>query len=205
MDSPKHDYLFRIVMAGDSGVGKTNLLLRYTDSTFNFETKTTIGAQFSQKSILVDDKKIECQIWDTAGQERFHSITCTYFRGAVGAVLVYDVCNMASFTNTERWLRNLKELAEPDVVIMLVGNKSDLDNLRQVSVEDAQSFAQQNGVGFMETSALNGKNVSLAFEELAKKIYFLLQEKHRNTFGEKKGEKTVKVVFKGNSKKRKCC
>lgn len=205
MDSPKHDYLFRIVMAGDSGVGKTNLLLRYTDSTFNFETKTTIGAQFSQKSILVEDKKIECQIWDTAGQERFHAITCTYFRGAVGAVLVYDVCNMVTFKNTERWLKNLKELAEPDVVIMLVGNKSDLDNLRQVSVEDAQSFAQMNGVEFMETSALNGKNVNLAFEELAKKIYFLLQEKHRNTLGEKKTEKTVKVVFKGNSKKNKCC
>lgn len=205
METTKHDYLFRIVMAGDSGVGKTNLLLRYTDNTFNFETKTTIGAQFNQKSISVGKEIVDCQIWDTAGQERFHAITCTYFRGAVGAVLVYDVCNLNTFKNTERWLKNLRELAEPNVVIMLVGNKSDLENLRQVSIEDAQNFAQVNQIEFMETSALNGKNVSLAFEELAKKIYFLLQDKLKNETGEKKVEKNLKVVFKGNNNKKKCC
>ena len=210
MDKQSHDYLFRIVMAGDSGVGKTNLLMRYTENNFNFETKPTIGAQFSQKSIQVDDKRIECQIWDTAGQERFHAITCTYFRGAVGAVLAYDVCSKSSFSNTERWLKNLKDLAEPEVVIVLIGNKSDLENLREVSIEEAQSFAQSNGIEFMETSALNGSNVSLAFETLAKKIYFLREEKLRlEARGPRRAEgenKNHKVVLKAQGfKKKKCC
>jgi small GTP-binding protein len=209
MDRQAHDYLFRIVLAGDSGVGKTNLLMRYTEKTFNFETKTTIGAQFSQKSIQVDNKLIECQIWDTAGQERFHAITCTYFRGAVGAVLVYDVCNKTSFTNTERWLKNLKDLAEPQVVILLIGNKSDLSNLRQVSTEEGQVFAQSNEIEFIETSALNGKNVNMAFETLATKIYFLLETKLK--LGPKSKEKVKeenknhRVLLKNQGKKKKCC
>jgi Ras-related protein Rab-11A len=210
MEKSSHDYLFRIVMAGDSGVGKTNLLMRFTENNFNFETKTTIGAQFSQKSIQVENKNIECQIWDTAGQERFHAITCTYFRGAVGAALVYDVCSKSSFTSVERWLKNLKDLAEPEAVIILIGNKSDLENLRAVSVEEAQIFAQKNGIEFIETSALIGTNVSLAFESLARKIYFLKQEKLRNeakgTRKESNYEQNHKVVLKhSGSKRKKCC
>ena len=209
MDKQAHDYLFRIVMAGDSGVGKTNLLMRFTEQTFNFETKTTIGAQFSQKSIQVDNKRIECQIWDTAGQERFHAITCTYFRGAVGAVLVYDVCNKSSFSNTERWLKNLKDLAEPQVVIILIGNKSDLENLREVPTHEARAFAQNNEIEFMETSALSGQNVASAFEALAKKIYSLLSEKAklgaRGTRKDQEEDKNHRLVLKGQGSKRKRC
>ena len=181
MDSEDYDCLFRIVMVGDSGVGKTNLLGRYVVNEFSFETKTTIGAQFSQKFLNFDSKTIQAQIWDTAGQERFNSITQTYFRGAVGALLLYDICSSQSFQNVEKWMKSLKELAEPDVVIVLVGNKSDLVNLRQVSIEEGQVFAQKHNLEFIETSALKGENVTIAFENLIKKIYFLMNEKNKKT------------------------
>ena len=210
-ESIKPDYLFRIVMAGDSGVGKTNLLTQYTVKEFNFETKTTIGAQFSQKLINLDNKCIEAQIWDTAGQERFQSVTSTYFRGAVGALLVYDVCNTQSFQNAEKWVKMLKELAEPDVVIILVGNKSDLSSLRAVHCDDAQAFAQKNSLEFIETSALSGENVSIAFESLAKKIYFLMKEKSKHSDIEGPNNyrniesKPHKLISLSPKKKKSCC
>jgi Ras-related protein Rab-11A len=205
-----HDYLFRIVMVGDSGVGKTNLLSRYTVNDFNFETKTTIGAQFSNKVIPIDSHQVQLQIWDTAGQERYHSITSAYFRGASGALLVYDVCSTESFQSTEKWIKSLKELAEPDVVIVLVGNKSDLVNLKTVSCEDAQEFALKHSVEFIETSALNGQNVFVAFESLAKKIYFLKGEKNIKSkkdnpvYRENKSD-SYKLLFPEKNKKKSCC
>lgn len=205
MEATKSENLYRIVMAGDSGVGKTNLLMKYTENSFSFETKTTIGAQFQQKTLEIDGKKIVCQIWDTAGQERYQSITYTYFRTAVGAALVYDVTSTESFANIVKWLKALKEYAEPDAAIMLIGNKSDLNNVRTVSCEEAQSFAQKHGLDFIETSALSGDNVNKAFDDIAKKIYFISRLEKPLEKSSGTADNPVRLNLGKKEKKKKCC
>ncbi|XP_072965875.1 ras-related protein RABA1f-like [Typha angustifolia] len=166
-----YDYLFKVVLIGDSGVGKSNLLSRFTRNEFSLESKSTIGVEFATRSIKVDDKVVKAQIWDTAGQERYRAITSAYYRGAVGALLVYDVTRHVTFENVERWLKELKDHTDPSIVIMLVGNKADLRHLRAVSTEDAQAFAERENTIFMETSALESMNVENAFTEVLTHIY----------------------------------
>merc|ERR1712130_254203 len=126
----EYDYLFKVVLIGDSGVGKSNLLSRFTRNEFNLDSKSTIGVEFATRSIQVDNKTIKAQIWDTAGQERYRAITSAYYRGAVGALLVYDISKQVTFENVERWLNELRDHADNNIVIMLVGNKSYLKHLR---------------------------------------------------------------------------
>jgi Ras-related protein Rab-11A len=130
-----------VVLIGDSGVGKSNLLSRFTRNEFNLDSKSTIGVEFATRSIQVDAKTIKAQIWDTAGQERYRAITSAYYRGAVGALLVYDISKHQTFENVTRWLKELRDHADSNIVIMLVGNKSDLRHLRAVPTEDAKQFA----------------------------------------------------------------
>uniref|UniRef100_A0A8D2IX69 Ras-related protein Rab-25 n=1 Tax=Varanus komodoensis TaxID=61221 RepID=A0A8D2IX69_VARKO len=129
------------VLIGDSGVGKSNLLSRFTRNEFNLESKSTIGVEFATRSIQVDSKTVKAQIWDTAGQERYRAITSAYYRGAVGALLVYDIAKYLTYENAERWLKELQDHADTSIVIMLVGNKSDLRHLRAVPTDEAKSFA----------------------------------------------------------------
>ncbi|KAF3485600.1 hypothetical protein F2Q69_00055398 [Brassica cretica] len=150
----EYDYLFKVVLIGDSGVGKSNLLSRFTKNEFSLESKSTIGVEFATRSLNVDDKVIKAQIWDTAGQERYRAITSAYYRGAVGALLVYDVTRHSTFENVETWLKELRNHTDPNIVVMLVGNKSDLRHLVAVQTEDAKSFAEKESLCFMETSAL---------------------------------------------------
>ncbi|KAF9405184.1 Ras- protein yptc6 [Podila epigama] len=172
MSDEKYDYLCKVVLIGESSVGKTNMLSRFTQNQFNLESKSTIGIEFSTaKSIEIDGKVLKAQIWDTAGQERYRAITSAYYRGAVGALLVYDISNINSFQKLERWLGELQEHADSNTVIMLVGNKSDLKHLRAVSTEDAQAFAEDHKLMFMETSALDGSNIQLAFTQLLTEIH----------------------------------
>ncbi|KAK2498948.1 LOW QUALITY PROTEIN: hypothetical protein MC885_011528 [Smutsia gigantea] len=131
----------RVVLIGDSGVGKSNLLSRFTRNEFNLESKSTIGVEFATRSIQVDSKTIKAQIWDTAGQERYRAITSAYYRGAVGALLVYDIAKHLTYENVERWLKELRDHADSNIVIMLVGNKSDLRHLRAVPTDEARAFA----------------------------------------------------------------
>ncbi|KAL2475168.1 Ras-related protein RABA1d [Abeliophyllum distichum] len=154
-----YDYLFKVVLIGDSGVGKSNLLSRFTRDEFSLESKSTIGVEFATRSLNVDGKVIKAQIWDTAGQERSRAITSAYYHGAVGAFLVYDVTRHPTFENVERWLRELRDHTDPNIVVMLVGNKSDLRHLVAVSTEDGKSFAEKESLYFMETSALEATNV----------------------------------------------
>eukprot|EP00124_Ichthyophonus_hoferi_P002778 Ihof_evm5s205 gene=Ihof_evmTU5s205 len=163
MDSDVYDYLFKIVLIGDSGVGKSNLLSRFTRNQFSLETKSTIGVEFATRSIQIEGKTIKAQIWDTAGQERYRAITSAYYRGAVGALLVYDIAKHKTYENVQRWLTELRNHADSDIVIMLVGNKSDLKHLRSVPEEDARTYAEQEGLRFIETSALEATNVEDAF------------------------------------------
>ncbi|NWW00625.1 RB11B protein, partial [Machaerirhynchus nigripectus] len=133
--------LLSVVLIGDSGVGKSNLLSRFTRNEFNLESKSTIGVEFATRSIQVDGKTIKAQIWDTAGQERYRAITSAYYRGAVGALLVYDIAKHLTYENVERWLKELRDHADNNIVIMLVGNKSDLRHLRAVPTDEARAFA----------------------------------------------------------------
>ncbi|KAG1171780.1 hypothetical protein G6F70_003823 [Rhizopus microsporus] len=164
--SDDYDYLFKVVLIGDSGVGKTNLLGRFTRNEFNLESKSTIGVEFATRSIQVDSKVIKAQIWDTAGQERYRAITSAYYRGAVGALLCYDISKHSTFESVSRWLKELRDHADSNIVIMLVGNKSDLRHLRAVPTEEAKQFASENGLSFIETSALDATNVELSFQRI---------------------------------------
>lgn len=133
-----------MVLIGDSGVGKSNLLSRFTRNEFNLDSKSTIGVEFATRSIQVDSKTIKAQIWDTAGQERYRAITSAYYRGAVGALLVYDISKHQTYENVTRWLKELRDHADANIVIMLVGNKSDLRHLRAVPTDEAKAFASRS-------------------------------------------------------------
>nr|CAA98184.1 RAB11H [Lotus japonicus] len=173
-----YDYLFKVVLIGDSGVGKSNLLSRFTKNEFSLESKSTIGVEFATRSIRVDDKVVKAQVWDTAGQERYRAITSAYYRGAVGALLVYDVSRHVTFENVERWLKELRDHTDTNIVVMLVGNKADLRHLRAVSTEDSSGFLLNERTHFfMETSALESLNVENAFTEVLTQIYRVVSKK----------------------------
>jgi len=176
-EGSNYDYLFKIVLIGDSGVGKSNLLSRFTRNEFNLESKSTIGVEFATRSINVDGKTVKAQIWDTAGQERYRAITSAYYRGAVGALLVYDIAKHATYVNVTRWLKELRDHADSNIVIMLVGNKSDLKHLRAVPTEEAKSFSTENGLSFIETSALDASNVESAFQTILTDVYRIVSSK----------------------------
>ncbi|KAK9477638.1 ras family-domain-containing protein [Lipomyces japonicus] len=177
MAQDEYDYLFKVVLIGDSGVGKSNLLSRFTRDEFNIDSKSTIGVEFATRSISVDSKTIKAQIWDTAGQERYRAITSAYYRGAVGALLVYDISKNNTYENVTRWLKELRDHADSNIVIMLVGNKSDLKDLRAVPTDEAKNFAAENNLSFIETSALNSSNVEAAFQNILTEIYRIVSSK----------------------------
>lgn len=172
------DYLFKIVLTGDSEVGKSNLLSWFVRNQFNFESRSTTGVEFAIRTITVDDKRIKAQVWDTAGQSRYRAITAAYYRGAVGALLLYDVTKPSTFASVKRWAEELREHANPHIVTMLVGNKADLESLRTVTTEEAAAFAAENGMEFIETSALDASNVESAFETVLANIYHTQSSKH---------------------------
>lgn len=178
------DYLFKVVLIGDSGVGKSNLLSRFTRNEFNLETKSTIGVEFATRTISVDGKTLKAQIWDTAGQERYRAITAAYYRGAVGALLVYDISKHATYVNVTRWLKELRDHADSNIVIMLVGNKSDLKHLRAVPTEEAKAFSTENGLSFIETSALDASNVESAFQTILTDIFRIVSSKSLESSGD---------------------
>jgi len=170
---PDYDYLFILVLIGDSGVGKSCLLLRFADDKWTDSYISTIGVDFKIRTIELDQKTIKLQIWDTAGQERFRTISSTYYRGAHGIIVVYDVTNKVSFDNVTRWLSEIDKYAREGVNKLLVGNKSDHtqeDGQRQVSTEEGKQFAESKDIPFLETSARTGTFVDTAFLMMAHDI-----------------------------------
>ncbi|KAK7096118.1 ras-related protein Rab-11B-like [Littorina saxatilis] len=167
----QYDYIWKVVLVGDSGVGKTNLLSRFTRNEFNAESKSTIGVEFATRNVNIKGKMVRAQIWDTAGQERYRAITSVYYRGAVGALVVYDITKSQTFHNLDKWLEELKEHAESSARIMLVGNKTDLKHLRAITMDDGRALAEKNNFSFTETSALDSTNVGEAFNNLLVDIF----------------------------------
>ena len=208
------DFIFKVVFLGDSSVGKSNIISKYKLNEFNRNSKSTVGVEFYSKIITQNNKNIKIQIWDTAGQERFKSITKSYYKGAKGAIIVYDITRRATFENVQEWFKDTKTMGDnTHLVLMLVGNKCDLVNERQVSTEEGKKEAEMNGMAFMETSALDGTNITEAFELMAK----LITEKQmsignlglRDESPENKGDisnkaKTIEVNSKAGEKEN-CC
>ncbi|CBQ71863.1 hypothetical protein NDA18_003426 [Ustilago nuda] len=207
-----YDYLFKVVLIGDSGTGKSNLLSRFTRNEFSLESKSTIGVEFATRSISVDGKTVKAQIWDTAGQERYRAITSAYYRGAVGALLVYDIAKHPTYVNVSRWLKELRDHADSNIVIMLVGNKSDLRHLRAVPTDEAKAFAAENNLSFIETSALDASNVEQAFQNILTEIYRIVSNKALQSSDDvikPSGGETITVQPSaddgGQTKKNGCC
>ena len=166
------DIVYKVLLLGDSTVGKTCFLLRYCDKTFQDAHLSTIGLDYRLKSMTLKNKKnIKLQIWDTAGQDRFRAITKNYYKGANGIILIYDVTNLQTFENVKNWITQIREEANKNVVIFLAGNKADLpEESRAVQKEDGQKMAEEYNIPFQETSAKEGINVNETFQELVEKI-----------------------------------
>jgi len=168
-------YLFKYIIIGDTGAGKSCLLLQFTDHRFQPVHDLTIGVEFGARMVTIDNRQIKLQIWDTAGQESFRSITRSYYRGAAGALLVYDITRRDTFAHLTRWLEEARQNGNENMTIMLIGNKSDLEHRRQVSTDDGKKFAEENGLLFLETSAKTAHNVEEAFVKPAQQIYQKIQ------------------------------
>jgi Ras-related protein Rab-1A len=170
MHASEYDYLFKLLLIGDSGVGKSCLLLRFADDTYTESYISTIGVDFKIRTIELEGKTVKLQIWDTAGQERFRTITSSYYRGAHGIIVVYDVTDGDTFTNVKQWLQEIDRYASEGVNKLLVGNKSDLTSKKVVEYSVAKEFSDQLSIPFLETSAKNATNVEQAFLTMAKQI-----------------------------------
>ena len=166
-----YDMIFKIVLIGDSSVGKTNILSKYISDEYDPDTQATIGVELSTKNYTFDNNEVKVQIWDTAGQEKYRSITSSYYKGAHGCLLVYDITRKVTFENIDKWLAEIKLSSNNEINMVLIGNKCDLEDKREVSIEEAQNKAKLLNMAFMETSALNGTNVEKAFNELVNNVY----------------------------------
>ncbi|CAF1411717.1 unnamed protein product [Adineta ricciae] len=165
-----YEYLFKFLIIGSASTGKSCILHQFLENKFKEDITHTIGAEFGSKVINVNQKNVKLQIWDTAGQERFRSVTRSYYRGASGALLVYDIANRESYNAVANWLSDARSLASPNIVIILCGNKKDLDEQRQVTFDEASRFAEGNDLMFLETSAKTNENITESFLNCAQKI-----------------------------------
>ena len=207
MEKEPYDFLFKMILIGDSSVGKSNILLKYLKDQFDPNSRATVGVEFGTKNITLNNKKIKIQIWDTAGQERYRSITSAYYKGAKGAFIVYDITRKTTFENIDKWIADLKTNGDSNISIVLIGNKSDLEEKREVTKEEGLKKSQDCKTAFMETSALNGDNVHKAFDELIEQIYqnnsSLLEEEIDVEID--KGVNLNEENNENNKEKKSCC
>jgi small GTP-binding protein len=171
MEDDNYEMMFKVVLVGDSFVGKTNIMSKYLKNIFQADSKATVGVEFGSKQFNIEGHSINAQIWDTAGQERYKAITSAYYKGAKGAFVVYDITRKESFESIDKWVSDLKASADKKLTVVIIGNKSDLEDQRQVTKEQGQEKANQLEVAFMETSALSGDNLDKAFDMMINEVY----------------------------------
>ena len=200
-----HSYQFKYIIIGDAAVGKSCLMLNFIDKRFRSEHDLTIGVEFGSKIIDIKGTKIKLQIWDTAGSESFKSITRSYYRSAAGALLVYDITHRDSFNHLSEWLNEARFNGNPAMAITLVGNKLDLDDQRIISVEEGKRYAKDNGLDFLETSALTGHNVNEAFFNTGNSILSRVNDGSIDITSQNGGVTVKENPSKNNRQQGKCC
>ena len=205
--SDEYDYLFKLIIVGDTNVGKTNIMSKYIRDQFNINSKSTIGVEFGTKILTIDNKKIKAQIWDTAGQERYKSITSAYYKGAKGAFIVYDITNKFTFDSVDKWVQDLNSYGEKNLTLLLIGNKSDLEDKRQINKEVGEEKAKSFSLGFIETSALSGDNIDQAFDIMLKEVLkkYIVENDINNDEFEGGSGKNIELLKKSDKKKKGCC
>ena len=205
-DYEQEDYKIKIIVVGDSGVGKTNLINRFASDKFDINSKATIGVEFVYKTLKINKEVIKVEVWDTAGQERYRAITSSYYKGAKGAIIVYDITNEDSFNNVESWMNEVTKKGKTDMQFLLVGNKKDLINDRKVTEQKGIDKAKELNMNLFEASALEKTNVNEAFNYLVKEIYLnIRKEKNINTNNDEKIGQGGIELNKNKKKRKKCC
>ena len=207
-DEDNYEMMFKVVLVGDSFVGKTNIMSKYLKDEFHEDSKATVGVEFGSKQFTIEGHEIKAQIWDTAGQERYKAITSAYYKGAKGAFVVYDITRKSSFESIDKWVNDLTAAADKKITIVVIGNKSDLEDQRQIPKEKGEEKAAKLEVAFLETSAFSGENLDKAFELMMNEIYKKCHE-------EMLAENDLEIIEGGNdinlnkanenTEKKKCC
>ena len=205
-DYEQEDYKIKIIVVGDSGVGKTNLINRFASDKFDTNSKATIGVEFVYKTLKINKEVIKVEVWDTAGQERYRAITSSYYKGAKGAIIVYDITNEDSFNNVESWMNEVTKKGKTDMQFLLVGNKKDLINDRKVTEQKGIDKAKELNMNLFEASALEKTNVNEAFNYLVKEIFLnIRKEKNINTNNDEKIGQGGIALNTNKKKRKKCC
>ena len=210
MEDENYEMMFKVVLVGDSSVGKTNIMSKYLKNEFHEDSKATVGVEFGSKQFTIEGHSIKAQIWDTAGQERYKAITSAYYKGAKGAFVVYDITRKQSFDSVDRWINDLKAAADKKLSIIIIGNKCDLEDQRQVTKEQGEEKAKTNEVAFMETSAFSGENLDKAFEKMMNEVFKknheeMTSEGDTDIVGPSKDISLDKTKPKDAGEKKKCC
>ena len=207
-EDENYEMMFKVVLVGDSFVGKTNIMSKYIKNEFHEDSKATVGVEFGSKQFTVEGHSIKAQIWDTAGQERYKAITSAYYKGAKGAFIVYDVTRKQTFDSVEKWVNDVTAVADKKITIILIGNKCDLEDQRQITKEQGEEKANKLELAFLETSAFSGENLDKAFDMMINEVY---KKCHEELLAEGdvdiiEGGKDINLENKkDNNEVKKCC
>ena len=207
MEDDNYEMMFKVVLVGDSFVGKTNIMSKYLKNEFHEDSKATVGVEFGSKQFNIEGHSIKAQIWDTAGQERYKAITSAYYKGAKGAFVVYDITRKGSFESIDKWVSDLTAAADKKITIVVIGNKCDLEDQRQITKEQGEEKAGKLEVAFLETSALSGENLDKAFEMMISEIF---KKCHEEMLSEGdvdiiEGGQDINLSKKQSNEPKKCC
>ena len=207
MSEEEYEMMVKVIIIGDSSVGKTNIMSRYLKNQFLENSKATVGVEFGAKLFNINGHKIKAQIWDTAGQEKYKAITGAYYKGSKGAFVVYDITRKDTFESIDRWINDLKTTGDPKLNIMIIGNKCDLDHRREVLKEQGEEKSKSFGCAFLETSALSGDNIEKGFEMMISEIFKKYEKENADDddlITVEKGE-DINLGKKDEKKKKGCC
>ena len=202
-DEEDYEMMAKVILIGESSVGKTNIMSKYLKDQFMEFSKSTIGVEFSSKTFNVQGHKIKAQIWDTAGQEKYRSMTSTYYKGSKGAFVIYDITRKETFESVDNWINDLKLKGDPNIIVFIIGNKNDLEESREVTKDEGEEKGRSFQCGFLETSALSGDNIDEAFDLMITEIFGRYKKDIKDEESFKKGDDLN--LDKGGNNKKGCC